>query len=148
MTVSFPCVARLGLGLVLVLAAAMSACSDAPTAPTSYAPYSVTDLREGDGVAAGVGSVLTVHYTGWLYDGTRPDGKGLQFDTSRGRAPYVFVLGVGDVIAGWDRALPGMKVGGLRRFVLPPSLAYGPYRNNIIPPNATLVFEVELLGVE
>ncbi len=134
--------------LPVACAAVLAGCVDAPTAPSSYAPFSSTDVRVGDGAAAIVGSIVTVHYTGWLYDASRPDQKGAQIDSSLGADPFVFVLGAGQVIRGWDQGVPGMNVGGLRRLVVPPSLAYGPTRNNIIPPNATLVFDIELLGVE
>ncbi|MCU0256583.1 MAG: FKBP-type peptidyl-prolyl cis-trans isomerase [Vicinamibacterales bacterium] len=132
--------------LALVVTAA--GCGESPTAPSSYAPFSQSDLRVGAGSSAVAGSTLTVHYTGWLYDGSRPDNKGLQFETSRGTAPFEFVLGAGQVIAGWERGVVGMNQGGLRRLVIPPSLAYGGSRVGVIPPNATLVFEIELLEVE
>lgn len=134
---------------VLTLALGAIGCgSDSPTAPSSYAPFGTTDLRVGTGTSAVAGSVLTVHYTGWLYDGSKPDAKGLQFETSRGGTPFTFTLGAGQVIAGWEQGILGMNAGGLRRLVLPPSLAYGSSRNGIIPPNATLVFEVELVEVQ
>ena len=139
------------LSVVACLALALGAagCSgDSPTAPTSFAPFSTTDLRVGTGASAVAGNPLTVHYTGWLYDGSKPDAKGLQFETSRGGTPFTFTLGAGQVIAGWEQGILGMNAGGLRRLVLPPSLAYGSSRNGIIPPNATLVFEVELVEVQ
>lgn len=129
------------------IAAALLACGSSPTEPSS-APFSQTDLRGGTGTEAAAGKVLTVHYTGWLYDASKPDGKGVQFETSVGVSPFSFTLGFGGVIAGWDQGLPGMKIGGLRRLVIPPSLAYGPVRNGPIPANATLVFEIELLDVQ
>jgi FKBP-type peptidyl-prolyl cis-trans isomerase FkpA len=104
-------------------------------------------LRVGSGAEAAAGKVVSVHYTGWLYDGSKPDGKGIQFETSVGTTPFSFTLGFGQVITGWDQGLPGMKVGGVRRLVIPPSLAYGSVRNGPIPPNATLIFEVELIDV-
>jgi FKBP-type peptidyl-prolyl cis-trans isomerase len=90
---------------------------------------------------------LTVHYTGWLYDSTRPDGKGRQFDSSRGSEPFSFRLGAGDVIPGWDKGFEGMRVGGKRRLVIPPDLGYGATGtpDGTIPANAGLVFEMELL---
>ena len=130
----------------LALSAALAGCGSSPTSPTS-APFSQTDLRVGSGADAAAGKVVTVHYTGWLYDGSKNDGKGVQFETSVGGTPFSFTLGFGQVIAGWDQGLPGMKVGGLRRLVIPPSLAYGSVRNGPIPPNATLIFEVELVDV-
>ena len=132
----------------LALSTATAGCGDAPTAPTSNAPFSQSDLVAGTGAAAAIGNLVTVNYTGWLFDGSKPDSKGLQFDSSTGVTPFTFTLGAGQVIEGWDQGLVGMKVGGLRRLVIPPSLAYGPGRNGIIPPNATLVFEVGLLEVQ
>lgn len=132
-----------------VLAILVGACGDdSPTSPSSTAPFSKTDLRVGTGTEAVNGKVLTVNYTGWLYDETKADHKGLLFDTSLGRSTYSFTLGAGEVIAGWDQGMVGAKVGGLRQLVLPPSLAYGSKRTSSIPPNATLLFEVELLDVQ
>jgi len=102
----------------------------------------------GTGADAVTGKSLTVNYTGWLYNTNRTDNKGAIFDTSVGADPFTFLLGVGGVIQGWDQGLTGMRVGGVRRLVIPPSLAYGAARNGVIPPNATLLFEVELLEVE
>jgi FKBP-type peptidyl-prolyl cis-trans isomerase FkpA len=129
--------------LVFALAAG---CSSA-TAPTDPVAFSQLDLRLGTGTEAATGNTLTVNYTGWLYDATKTDQKGIQFDTSVGRADFIFQLGVGQVIKGWDQGLVGMKIGGLRRLVVPPSLAYGEFRNGPIPPHSTLVFEIELLDV-
>jgi FKBP-type peptidyl-prolyl cis-trans isomerase FkpA len=134
--------------VLLALAGITMSCSDSPTAPTNYAPYSQTDLRVGTGGDAVAGKVLSVNYTGWFYGESRPDKKGPVFDTNAGGAPFTFTLGAGEVIPGWDRGTFGMKVGGLRRLVVPPSLAYGAFRNGPIPPNATLVFEIELIEVE
>lgn len=133
---------------VCVAAAAAAGCGDSPTTPSSSAPFSQTDVRAGTGTDAAAGKVLTVHYTGWLYDASKTDGKGLQFETSVGGSPFMFSLGFGQVIPGWDQGLPGMKVGGLRRLVIPPSLAYGAVRNGPIPPYASLVFEIELIEVQ
>jgi FKBP-type peptidyl-prolyl cis-trans isomerase FkpA len=124
------------------------ACDDAPTAPTHFAEFSQLDLSVGTGAEAASGRVLTVHYTGWLYNQEEEDNKGAQFDSSREGEPFRFQLGAGQVISGWDRGLTGMRVGGIRRLVIPPSLAYGDTRNGQIPPNATLVFDIELLAVE
>jgi FKBP-type peptidyl-prolyl cis-trans isomerase len=136
------------LFVVLTVAVVASGCSDSVTAPTNFAPFSQTDLRVGTGGDAVAGKTLTVNYTGWFYGESRPDKKGPVFDTSVGGEPFTFTVGVGQVIAGWDQGTLGMKVGGLRRLVVPPSLAYGSFRNGSIPPNATLVFEIELLEVE
>ena len=125
-----------------------AACAELPASPSGSAPFTQTDLRVGAGAAAVSGSHLVVNYTGWLYDETRPEQKGLQFDTSMGRAPFEFTLGAGEPIEGWDRGLIGLREGGLRRLVIPPSLSYGGIRSSIIPANATLVFEVELLEIK
>jgi FKBP-type peptidyl-prolyl cis-trans isomerase FkpA len=96
------------------------------------------------------GKGLSVNYTGWLYDPSRPDQKGRMFDTSQGRGPFNFVLGAGQVIPGWDQGFDGMKIGGRRRLIIPPNLAYGRdgAGGGIIPPDATLIFEMELLDVQ
>jgi len=134
---------------VMVYATAVAGCGgDSPTAPSQNVPYSQTDLRVGTGTAAVSGSRVTVHYTGWLYDGALPGQKGTQFETSVGRTPFSFTLGARQVIEGWDQGVPGMKVGGLRRLVIPPALAYGSSGQGPIPPNATLMFEIELLQVQ
>jgi FKBP-type peptidyl-prolyl cis-trans isomerase FkpA len=133
---------------LLVLAAGIAGCSDSPTAPTNFAIFSQTDLTVGTGGDAVNGKVLTVNYTGWFYGESRPDKKGPVFDSTAGGDPFQFTLGAGGVIAGWDLGLQGMRVGGVRRLVVPPSLAYGATRNGPIPPNATLVFEIELLEVQ
>lgn len=133
--------------LLIVSALLAAACDDSPTSPSSPPPFSQTDIRAGTGDEATIGQVVTVNYTGWLYDESRPEQKGAQFDTSVGREAFSFTLGIGQVIAGWDQGVPGMKVGGVRRLVIPPSLGYGNFRNGPIPPNAALVFEIELVGV-
>jgi FKBP-type peptidyl-prolyl cis-trans isomerase len=131
---------------LLALSAVTAACSDSPTSPST--PFSLTELRLGSGAEASAGHVVTVHYTGWLFDASKPDQKGLQFTSSISATPFTFTLGAGQVIQGWDQGLVGMKVGGLRRLVIPPSLGYGAGRTEAIPPNATLVFEVELLEID
>ena len=126
----------------------IAGCDDSTTGPAPNAPFNQTDLRVGTGPAATAGNVIAVHYTGWLYDPTRPDNKGIQFETSAGRTPFEFTLGRGNVIEGWDRGLEGLRVGGLRRLVVPPSLAYGAVRQGPIPPNTGLVFEIELIEIK
>ena len=106
----------------------------------------IEDLRIGEGALATAGAHVHVHYTGWLYE----DGAATrQFDSSRSHGePFAFPLGAGRVIEGWDQGVAGMRVGGLRRRVIPPDLGYGAHgAGGVIPPNATLLFEVELLGV-
>ena len=106
------------------------------------------DTVTGTGAEAKAGQPVTVHYTGWLQDASRPDAKGKQFDSSVGHEPFEFGLGAGQVIPGWDQGVVGMKVGGQRRLVIPADLAYGSSgAGGVIPPNATLIFDVELLGV-
>jgi FKBP-type peptidyl-prolyl cis-trans isomerase FkpA len=109
-----------------------------------------TDTTVGSGNEAVAGRNVTVHYTGWLYDPRRDDKKGSKFDSSRdGNSPFTFRLGAGQVIQGWDEGVAGMKVGGKRTLTIPPSLGYGApgTPDGAIPPNATLLFDVELLDV-
>ncbi len=110
----------------------------------------MTDIKEGTGALAEAGKNVVVHYTGWLFDAAAADTKGKKFDSSRDRGdPFRFSLGAGQVIQGWDKGVAGMKVGGQRTLVIPPELGYGARgAGGVIPPNATLVFDVELLGVE
>ncbi len=110
----------------------------------------MTDVTVGSGPEAIPGKTVVVHYTGWLFDAAAPNNKGKKFDSSRDRQdPFRFQLGAGRVIAGWDKGVAGMKVGGSRTLVIPPELGYGARgAGSVIPPNATLVFDVELLGVE
>jgi FKBP-type peptidyl-prolyl cis-trans isomerase len=106
-----------------------------------------TDTKTGDGAAARAGNKVSVHYTGWLYNnGT----KGAKFDSSVDRGqPFQFTLGAHQVIAGWDEGVAGMKVGGKRTLIIPPELGYGARgAGGVIPANATLMFDVELLGVQ
>jgi FKBP-type peptidyl-prolyl cis-trans isomerase FkpA len=112
-------------------------------------PIKMDDLVEGTGAMAIAGKQVTVHYTGWLFDASAPETKGRKFDSSRDRAePFSFGLGAGQVIQGWDRGVAGMRIGGQRRLTLPPEFGYGARgAGGVIPPNATLVFDVELLGV-
>jgi FKBP-type peptidyl-prolyl cis-trans isomerase len=108
------------------------------------------DGRDGTGAEATSGRRVTVHYTGWLYDPNAPDNKGRKFDSSRDRNdPFAFRLGAGEVIRGWDEGVAGMKVGGQRTLTIPSELGYGRRgAGGVIPPNATLVFDVELLDVK
>ena len=106
------------------------------------------DTIAGSGDTARAGQHVNVHYTGWLHDASRPDGRGAKFDSSKDRGqPFGFGLGAGQVIGGWDEGVQGMQVGGTRVLLIPPQLGYGARgAGGVIPPHATLVFEVELLG--
>ena len=137
-----------GLLVVALLVFTAGCSNNVPTSASATPGYTQTDLRVGTGAEVVPGSVLSVHYTGWLYDPTKTDGKGLQFDSSRGQDPFSFTIGAGQVIAGWDQGLLGAKAFGFRRLVIPPSLAYGSARNGPIPPNTTLVFDIEVLSVQ
>ena len=110
----------------------------------------IVDTKTGAGDEARPGRVVSVHYTGWLYDANKPDHRGTKFDSSKDRnEPFEFPLGGGQVIPGWDKGFAGMKVGGTRVLTIPPAMGYGARgAGGVIPPNATLVFEVELLGVK
>jgi FKBP-type peptidyl-prolyl cis-trans isomerase FkpA len=132
---------------VLLSALGVASCgSDTPTSPAPI--FSQIDLRAGSGAAAVAGNTLSVYYTGWLYDPGRPDNKGLQFDGNVGaETPLTFTLGIGRVIQGWDEGLVNLRVGGLRRLIIPPALTYGGVRRGPIPANATLVFDVELVAI-
>ena len=108
------------------------------------------DVKQGTGAEAVSGRPVVVHYTGWLYDDTKPDKKGTKFDSSVDRkVPFGFFLGEGRVIKGWDEGVVGMKVGGQRTLIIPPSMGYGERgAGGVIPPNATLIFDVELIQVK
>jgi FKBP-type peptidyl-prolyl cis-trans isomerase len=108
------------------------------------------EVKQGTGTEAISGKAVVVHYTGWLYDTTKPNSHGAKFDSSRDRnEPFGFVLGAGRVIKGWDDGVAGMKVGGQRTLVIPPQMGYGARgAGGVIPPNATLIFDVELLEVK
>ncbi|HET9699330.1 MAG TPA: FKBP-type peptidyl-prolyl cis-trans isomerase [Burkholderiales bacterium] len=112
-------------------------------ATTTASGLVIEDITEGSGAVAAAGQKATVHYTGWLTNGRK-------FDSSKDRNdPFAFPLGGGRVIAGWDEGVQGMRVGGVRKLTIPPDLGYGAYgAGGVIPPNATLVFEVELLALD
>ena len=160
------CGRRVVLSVVLAVAATahaggVAAQAAAPSAPppvqslASKVGAKVTELKkidekQGDGQEAVAGKAVLVHYTGWLYDPAVPDGRGAKFDSSRDRQlPFGFVLGAGRVIKGWDEGVAGMKVGGKRTLVIPPEMGYGSRgAGGVIPPNATLLFDVELVEVK
>lgn len=143
------------LPALLLAALPLAACSAADPPPadppkeTAAVSVAITDLKEGSGPAVAAGQTAVVHYTGWLYATGAPDHKGQKFDSSRDHGqPFAFRIGAGDVIAGWDQGVAGMKVGGQRRLVIPPELGYGSRgAGGVIPPGATLVFDVELVGI-
>jgi len=143
----------LGLALTLALAGCNRSKDNAPApAPVKFDSSSVDfqkiDATQGTGAVASAGKEVTVNYTGWLYLPDAPDHHGEKFDSSIGRAPFTFRLGSGMVIAGWDQGVDGMKVGGKRTLVIPAKLGYGADGAGPIPPNANLIFDVELLDVK
>lgn len=122
-------------------------------APAAHGAAAVTELKKidkkvGSGESADVGNTVSVHYTGWLYDESAPDKKGKKFDSSYDRnEQFSFLLGSGRVIKGWDKGVMGMKMGGQRTLIIPPKMAYGARgAGNVIPPNAALIFDVELVS--
>lgn len=144
---------RLAMLIATLSAPTMHGCAPPGPAETpAEAPTGlvITELAAGEGAVIASGSTAVMHYTGWLFDPAAPEGKGAKFDSSRDRGqPFRFPLGAGRVIQGWDQGVPGMKVGAQRRLVIPPELGYGSRgAGGVIPPNATLVFDVELLGIE
>jgi FKBP-type peptidyl-prolyl cis-trans isomerase FkpA len=135
--------------ILLTLIVAGCGGAEAPLTSPPPSAFSHADLVQGSGPAARRGARLTVHYTGWLFDASKPDNKGKQFDSSIGSEPFTFRLGAGDVIRGWDQGFEGMRVKGRRRLIIPPDLGYGSMGtpDGTIPGNAGLVFEMELLDV-
>jgi FKBP-type peptidyl-prolyl cis-trans isomerase FkpA len=142
------------LALTAALACGQSGNSEEEGQQAAMADSGITALQKqdttpGTGVEATKDKVVTVHYTGWLYDAGAADKRGTKFDSSKDRnEPFQFRLGGGEVIQGWDEGVAGMKVGGTRILTIPPAMGYGARgAGGVIPPNATLVFEVELLDV-
>lgn len=138
--------------LPVVFLVSLAACGGSGSSntggPTPVVPFSSTDLIVGTGATAANGKTLTVNYTGWLYSTSAADHKGTMFQTTAGGPTYSFVLGAGQVIKGWDQGIPGMLVGGKRELVIPPDLAYGSSTVGAIPPNSTLIFDVDLVSVQ
>ncbi|MGE5242622.1 MAG: FKBP-type peptidyl-prolyl cis-trans isomerase [Betaproteobacteria bacterium] len=134
-------------GVLLVAACGQSGEVDKMDTITSLRAW---DTKVGGGAEAGAGDRVTVQYTGWLYDPKAQDHHGTKFDSSRDHGePFTFTLGAGQVIKGWDDGVEGMKVGGTRTLIIPPQLGYGARgAGGVIPPNATLVFDVELVDVK
>jgi FKBP-type peptidyl-prolyl cis-trans isomerase FkpA len=130
--------------VVIPLLALVVACGETSSGITEL---QTADTRAGAGTEAKAGMTVRVHYTGWLYDAGAGDKKGAKFDSSKDRnEPFEFRLGSGEVIEGWDRGVAGMKAGGVRMLTIPPAMGYGPRgAPPVIPPNAALLFEVELL---
>jgi FKBP-type peptidyl-prolyl cis-trans isomerase FkpA len=139
--------ALLALFFPIITAAACG--GEVNMAQTNITELIKTDAVVGSGNEAAAGRRVTVHYTGWLYDPAAADNKGKKFDSSRDRNdPFAFRLGAGEVIRGWDDGVAGMKVGGRRTLTIPPAYGYGASGSGgVIPPNATLLFDVELLDV-
>lgn len=142
--------------LLLVMFATSGCTADSnPAQEKTAMSKNITELVKidkvvGTGREAEPGINVTVHYTGWLYDPSKPDGHGAKFDSSVDRnEPFVFFLGGGQVIHGWDEGVAGMKIGGKRTLIIPSYMAYGEHgAGGVIPPNATLVFDVELLSIK
>ena len=135
---------------ILVLFMLQTAFADQVQAADMEPQFEKIDQKVGEGEEAAIGDTVNVHYTGWLYDENAPDKKGKKFDSSRDReAHFSFMLGAGRVIKGWDHGVRGMKVGGERTLIIPSSMAYGTRgAGRVIPPNATLIFDVELVGIQ
>lgn len=131
-------------------AAANAASASAPAATANPATLVKKDVKVGTGKEAVSGKEVSVNYTGWLYNAAAPDQHGAKFDSSIGRGPFTFPLGAGMVIKGWDQGVAGMKVGGKRTLIIPADMAYGKRGagGGLIPPDAPLIFDVELLDVK
>jgi FKBP-type peptidyl-prolyl cis-trans isomerase FkpA len=143
---------RFGKFLAASSLAALAACGGQPggVPAATVDSLEIRDLQTGSGAAIAAGQQAVVQYTGWLYEASAPDKKGKEFDSSRsGGQPFRFVVGAGQVIKGWDQGVLGMRVGGRRRLTIPAALAYGDSgAGGVIPPGATLIFDVDLVGIE
>jgi FKBP-type peptidyl-prolyl cis-trans isomerase len=137
---------------VVVLIGLVAACGDKPsTAPAGgVSSMQSIEVKPGTGEAIAAGKIAVVQYTGWLYEAAAKENKGKQFDSSRTHGqPFRFPVGTGQVIKGWDQGVVGMKVGESRRLIIPPDLAYGDSgAGGVIPPGATLVFDIDLVAIE
>ncbi|HET6632215.1 MAG TPA: FKBP-type peptidyl-prolyl cis-trans isomerase [Rhodanobacteraceae bacterium] len=137
--------------LIAIAVLALAACSGSPppTATGQVEQLKIIDQKIGTGQEAKPGMKVTVDYTGWLYDANAPDKHGTKFDSSSDHGQhFTFTLGAGQVIAGWDKGVAGMRVGGKRELLVPPEMGYGRRgAGHVIPPNASLVFEVTLLNI-
>ena len=144
------------IALVLLVACgskpstALGPAADNPASTPAIRTLEIVELRSGEGAAIAAGQEAVVQYTGWLYEPSAPDKKGREFDSSKNSGkPFRFVVGAGQVIKGWDQGVLGMKRGGRRRLTIPANLAYGDAgAGGIIPPGATLIFDVDLVAIE
>jgi len=146
------CIGPLRKIAIVVLAGLIAACSGKPAAVPATGVNSMqsAELKAGTGEGITAGRIAVVNYTGWLYDASATNNKGKQFDSSRssGQA-FRFPVGAGQVIKGWDQGVVGMKVGASRRLIIPANLAYGDSgAGAVIPPGATLVFDIDLVAIE
>ena len=141
---------KAGLVVLVGLIAACGAKTGAVTPASGVSSMQSIELTAGSGAAVTAGKIAVVQYTGWLYEASAKDNKGKQFDSSRtGGQPFRFPVGTGQVIKGWDQGVAGMKVGESRRLIIPADLAYGDSgAGGVIPPGATLVFDIDLVGIE
>ncbi|NHZ34709.1 FKBP-type peptidyl-prolyl cis-trans isomerase [Massilia rubra] len=147
---------KLTLAAAFVATLALTACGSSDDSPVQVPPPAVTnpttfaskDVVIGTGATAALGKNITVHYSGWLYDSSKPENKGTQFETTVGKTPATFALNPGNLIEGWTDGIPGMKVGGKRTLTIPAAKAYGVAGRGVIPGNAGLVFDIELTEVK
>lgn len=148
---------KLTLVAAFVATLALTACGSSDNSPVQVPPPPVSandpaalvskDTVLGTGAEAAIGKGINVNYTGWLYDPTKPDNKGAQFETTIGKQPVAFMLTKGTLIEGWTDGIPGMKVGGKRTLTIPSSKGYGTSGKGPVPANTGMVFDIELLGV-
>ena len=138
----------LGAVALLALAPLAAACNN-PFKPSQNVnvPFSVVDVTVGTGVEVVPYSTVIVDYAGYLYDASKTNNEGLLIDTTLAKQPITFVVGLGQVLPGFEQGMVGMKLGGFRRITIPPELGYGPFEHYPVPKNATLVFDVSLIGV-
>jgi FKBP-type peptidyl-prolyl cis-trans isomerase FkpA len=141
---------KAGLVVLVGLIAGCGAKPGAVTPAGGVSSMQSIELKAGSGEPLTAGKIAVVQYTGWLYEASAKDNKGKQFDSSRtGGQPFRFPVGTGQVIKGWDQGVAGMKVGESRRLIIPADLAYGDSgAGGVIPPGATLVFDIDLIGIE
>ena len=147
MLLSRRALAAFAVAATMIAGQTLSGTARAANEVTTSSGLRYVDVKIGSGATAHAGQTAVVHYTGWLYENGR---KGAKFDSSRDRGqPFAFPLGAGRVIRGWDEGVVGMKVGGQRTLIIPPELGYGARgAGGVIPPNATLIFDVELIDLK